>query len=93
MGVSEKWSLRWVVGPRKIQMKTCGGFLCRAEALKDKTRKPEKPEKPEKPKNRKTRKIEKHERSKRADKVKVKRRCWIDVRTVFDVKTTTTISL
>ena len=34
MGVSEKWSLRYVVGSRSIQMDTCGGFLCHAEALK-----------------------------------------------------------
>ena len=26
--------MRYVVGPRSIQMSTCGGFLCHAEALK-----------------------------------------------------------
>ena len=34
MGVGEKRSLRYVVGPRSIQMNTCRGFLCYAEALK-----------------------------------------------------------
>ena len=34
MGVSEKRSLRYVVGPMSIQMNTCGGFLCHAEAQK-----------------------------------------------------------
>ena len=43
-GVSEKWSLRYVVEPRSIhQMNTCGGFLCHAEALKKQNRKTEKP--------------------------------------------------
>ena len=32
MGVNEKWSLRYVVGLKSIPMKTCGGFLFRAEA-------------------------------------------------------------
>ena len=34
MGLSEKRSLRCVVGPRGIQTNTCGGFLCHAEALR-----------------------------------------------------------
>ena len=35
MGMSEKRSLRRVVGPRSIQLKkTCGDFLCHAEVLK-----------------------------------------------------------
>ena len=42
MSMSEKWPLRCVVGPRIIQMNTCGGFTCHAEALKYKKRKNEK---------------------------------------------------
>ena len=36
MSVNKKRSLPYVVGPRSIelQMNTCGGFLCYAEALK-----------------------------------------------------------
>ena len=44
MGVSEKWSLRYIVGPRSIQMNTCGGFFVPcggAEKLEN--RKTEKP--------------------------------------------------
>ena len=40
MGVSEKRSLRYVVGPRSIQINTCGGFLCHAVALKNINKKP-----------------------------------------------------
>ena len=39
MGESEKRSLRYVVGPRSIQIDTCGGFLCHAVALKNTNKK------------------------------------------------------